>query len=74
MCDRAWKDLTELEDYLNIFETIEFDSMFVELILEKATERDFFIQNSSFLTSIIIAKGAFGGRCLAVALLPIPFT
>lgn len=66
-------------DYLNIFEMIEFDLKFVELILEKATIHTillFFSQISiyNFLTSIIIANGAFDGRCLAAALLAILFT
>jgi hypothetical protein len=43
------KDPTELEDYPNIFETVEFDSMSVVLILEKATKQDFFIQIHHFL-------------------------
>ncbi len=33
-----FEELTELEDYSNIFEMFESDSMFVELILEKATK------------------------------------
>ncbi len=74
-----WKKLilqfwypTELEDYLNIFEMIEFDWTFVELILEKATKIYFYIVFKRWHTSIIIANGAFGGRCFAAAWLPIP--
>jgi len=53
---------------------IEFDAMFVELILEKATKIFFLNINSILPTSIIIANGAFGGRCFAVALLLISLT
>jgi hypothetical protein len=38
-----FEELTELEDYSNIFEMFESDSMFVELILEKATKNIFSI-------------------------------
>jgi hypothetical protein len=72
--DRGYFDLTELEDCLNIFEMIEFDPMFAELILEKAITKSF-LDNFivTLLTSMMIANGAFGGRCFAAVLPARPF-